>query len=968
MKSNCTFLVFLLVLIWGCTSGRKPVPVVNNSVKADTVKQKDSVAVAPSVIDSSELSEASKLLVQSCDNYLLVDSKTSKAADVLNIKASLFYKNGLLEESRAAYLKIVELFPGTPQSFEAIKMVAQAYYEEKKFEQAQDWYRKLRDMAGEGGDQTEAVARIAESIFRLAEQYENEGRYKDAAQQYEKVALEFPDVQIADVALFNSGLAYEKMNELSQAILIFQRLLQRYPASKLLPKAQFRIARSYEQLKQWDNAAETYLRTAANYPTSELAPTAMNNAGFCFENSGKLREAAATFEKMAQLYPSNEDIADVLFRAGEIYGKVKDWESVSRVTREFSKRYGNDADRVIQALCMMGIALHMQSKYSEALERLESATQTYLKLKDPSPINSFYAAQAHFTIGEIRHEMMKNIRLSLPRDKYLRQIKEKNHLLDLAISAYTKAVKFGILEWTTRSIFQIGQIQEDFAMDVFKQERPASADFEERQVLELSIADAVEKLLEKALHFHEQNVKLGIREKLEDKYVLQSRKKLTMLPCMAAENFLALAEIARQADARQPLSGFALINQKMMLMQKIAPYQNRAIDLYLKSLEMGTIYEERDEFYKQATSRISTTSLSAGEIYADVAMIAREAPVPEKFDKYDKFVYQTKLLTQIEDYENQALDAFLKGLKIAEAYKINDESALKIREEVARLMFVKGRCYDLLHFQLFKNPPYPASANEIEKEEYKLRFEELGVRFGEQALEIYRNVLDYAQKGYASGDYVNHAYVRLFQENPQEYGVKKDTLVELQFKSGPQWKISNDSSLVEWQLNDFSDSAWQRPQKVYLKTKLTEGDSTGAYPPMWFGSGNSEQLESYKPEKKLFFRRPFSLQDVPYSAQLTLFTSCNVSVFVNGESVKAETALPDERRYNLMGKVRKGNNVLAISSECGSDIYGLLPHLKVLASSFNYVPKSPVSLQLSSELVRPGVYKFPTIKNFDQEN
>lgn len=962
----CIIAVFLCM---GCSPLRKPDVAQTDQAAVASSEQPpvDTVPEAP-VVDTvvpSGLSEASVLLVKACDNYLSIDTVSPKAADVMGIKASVFYKNSMLEESRGVYKRIFELFPESPQAFEAIKMIAQAYYEEKRFDLAQEWYRKLRDMAGEGGDRLEAVTRIAESIFRMAEQYEADGRFKDAAVHYEKVANEFPDVKIADVALFNSGLAYEKLGELSQAILVYQRLLQRYSSSTLLPKTQFRIARNYEQLKKWDNAAETYLRTAANYPFSKLAPTALNNAGFCFESSGKLREAAATYEKLAELYPSDEDAADVLFRAGEIYGKIKDWENVSRVTNEFSRRFGNDADRVIQALCMMGIAFHMQDKTSEALERLESAVVSYTKLKNPSSINSYYAAKAQFTIGEIHHEKMKNVKLVLPRNKYRRLIREKNQLLEKAVLDYTRAVRFGIQEWTTRSIFQIGQIHEDFAMDVFKQERPSDMDIEDRQILELGIAEAVEKyLVEKALHYHEQNVKLGIREKLEDKFVLQSRRKLTGLPFMAAENYLSLVEIARSVEENQNLSGFALINRKMKLMQKIAPYQERAIDLFLKTLEMGTIYKEMDDFYKRASSQITGTSLYAGGIYADVAMIAREAPIPEGFDRYDEFVYKTKLLSQIESYENQALDAFLKGLKVTEAYEITDESTGKIREYLANLLFVKGRSYDLLSTELFKRPPFPDSVDEAEKEEYKNRFEELGLQFQEQALEIYRNLLEFADRDYAAGTFVTHAYVRLFQDSPEMYGVKKDTIVELQLMSGPQWTVSSDTSQARWQSLEFNDSSWHKPHKVHL----TLEDSSLGVPPMWFGSGNPAELETYVPEEKLLFRRSFNLRDVPHSAKLMLYTGCAAEVYVNGEPLVPDTIAEREIGYDLMGNVRKGANLLALRLDCNRDSsYGLLPHLSVLAGSYRYVPSPPDGSEMTLDQARPGVYEFPPIKNFSLE-
>ncbi len=130
-------------------------------------------------------------------------------------------------------------------------MIAQSFYEEKRFTEAQEWYRKISDIAPEGSSKQEAIARIAESIFRFAEMHEAENRLKEAAEQYERVALEFPDSRIADVALFNAGLAHEKRTEWTNAILSFQRIVQKYPSSKLTAKAQFRTARAQERLLKW---------------------------------------------------------------------------------------------------------------------------------------------------------------------------------------------------------------------------------------------------------------------------------------------------------------------------------------------------------------------------------------------------------------------------------------------------------------------------------------------------------------------------------------------------------------------------------------------------------------------------------------------------------------------------------------------------------------------------------------------
>lgn len=984
-KKKCLLLVLnavvpLLVIFFlaaGCSGPRKQLkqePVAQDSTQQmaespqnkDTLKNENS---SQSPVTPPELSAASQLLVKACNNYLTVNPDNPKAPEVLTIKGSLFYNNRMYDSARTVYHQIIERYKETSYAFDAIRMVAQAFYEEKKFDEAQVWYKRLSEAAPEGVDKTEALARIAESIFRMAEVFESENRFKEAAEQYERVALEYPDARIADVALFNAGLAYEKRAEWSRAILVFQRLHKKYDHSKLLPKSQFRIAKCHEKLLQWDLAAETYIRLAINFPESDLSPVAMYNAGFSFENGNKLKEAAATFEKMVQIFPQSEDAADVLFRAGELYGKLKDWESVARVTKLFTERFGNDESRVVQALCMAGIAMYMRNHNNEATTQLERAVATYRRMKNPGEMNAFYAAKALYTIAEINHTAMNGVALGQPRNKYKKQLSEKSEYLDKAIDLYINVLKFNLSDWTTRSLFQIGQAYEDFAIGIFSQQRPSGLQLNKQIAFELGVAKAVEKyFMGKAVTFHERNVKLGIKEKIEDKYILQSRQKLTYLPYLAAENYLALVEISRESQNKEFLKGFALIARKLQMLQKMAPFQEKAITLFLRSLELGTTYQIQNEFYNNASTSITEISLSVGETYSDVVSIAREAPIPDGFDEYERFVYKTKLLKQIEDYEDQAFENYLKTIKIAEAYNLQDQNIATARERIGRLLFNRGRCYDLLCINAFEQPPFPQGINEAEKEEYKVRFEEIGLRFQEQAFEIYKNIITLSSQKYASGEYVTHAYIRLFQNFPEDYGVQGEQLKQTAISSGSHWKVSSDSQ-AEWFSLTYSDSAWEKAQRAPLTTKPIDGFPGNTPIPMWFGSGNPDNATEFKAFPTVYFRRTFTIEKVPHKAELFLAAQGVTSVYFNGKFLRKDTINTFPLKsvsIDLMGKIRQGLNSIAIKvATSGPSNHGLFPILLMTVGTNVPMPQPPgFEKPMPLETVRIDNYRFPPIKNF----
>ncbi len=971
--------LFVTGMITGCITTKKVIkPVIQTDqpgadrIIKDTIHEKvDSSVIKIADSTNDNLSSAAKLVISACENYLTVNEGSPKASEVLTIMASLYYNAKNFEKSRNIYQRIISLSPRSTSAIEAMRMIAQSYYEDKRYSEAQEWYQKISDIAPDGAGKQDALARIAESMFRVAEMYESENKFQNAAEQYERVALEYPDSRIADISLFNAGLSYEKQSEWSHAILSFQRIVQKYPSSKLVVKAQFRTARAQEKLLQWDIAAQTYLRVVANFPKDELAPTAMYNAGFCFENGEKFPEAAATFEKMASLFPLSDDAADVLFRAGEIYGRIKDWNSVSRVNKLFTQRFGNDQDRIIQAQCMIGIALYMQNNIDEALNQLGKTLSTFTSLSDPSTMNSYYAAKASFTIGEIYHGNMKNVNLPENRVMYKKMLSQKSSLLEKAIKAYTGVLQFRIMEWTTRTVCQLGQLHEDFASGLFMQERPSNMSLEERIALELGIAQAVEQfLIDKSLHYHEQNVKLSIKEKIEDKFILESRHKLTYLPCFAADNYLALVEIIKNVLGQEKLDGFAQIAKKLQLYQKIAPFQEKAIDLLLKALEMGTTYQEYDEYFKKASSTVTDIAFVVGETYSDIVSIARDAPIPTTFNRYEQFVYKTKLIKQVEGYENQALTNYLKVLKIAEAYSIEDDNIRNARERIAELLFKRGRCYDLLCLAAFNAPPFPPGIDNAEEEEYKARFEEIGLKFQEQAFEIYREVLSYESKHYASGKYVTDAYVRLFQNFPDEVGEIRNELISTAISSGTQWKCSTDS-VAKWYEFEFNDSSWSPVHMTKSFSLDTQTVFPGSPPPsMWWGEGSPDQNQTYQPSAKLFLRRTFTVPQMPHESQLYFAGNGIFTIYINGVLLtidSSKTSPVPVRKYDLMGKVRSGKNVIAIKTESvQADLYGIKPMILFTIGTNLSHPKPPgYSTPLSLEEVRIDKYTFPLINNFE---
>ncbi len=920
----------------------------------------------------SKLSTATRLLLSTIDNYVEVAPESKRIPEVMILKGHTYYNNRLFNEARMAYLKIIDSHNSAREMPEAIKMTAQSYYEEKKFTEAQEWYRKLKDVALTGTEKEEASVRLSEAYFRQGEALKTSGNGALAIAEFERIVIEFPSSAIADAALYNIGLIRDERKEWTQALLSFNKLIANYPKSTYVEQSFFRIAKDYEQINNWSRAAATYLEAIQRFPASSQIKDAVYNAALAYEKAEDYPASAKLFEKYAAEWPADKEAPDVLFKAGELYGKIEDWTNVERINSLFSKRYGNDKERVVMAICMAGVASYMQKKYDQAIIEFERAVTTGKKAGLDIKANSYYAAKAQFTIGEIRQFQAEQISLSTAN--YAANLKTRIKLTEEAVSAYTRVSHYKLMEWTVKAIYKIGETYEQFGVALFKRERPANLSLKKLLELEEGIAAAVEKYLSiKALEAHEQNVKFGIQYQYEDEWIKKSRQQLTKLPFLTARNYTNLIRIASSGQDKE-IGGSAMkqIQKKLETLQLIAPFQDKAIALSLKTLEMSAKYTIEDKYKLDASAEVTKLSFEVGATYAEIVSLARSAPIPPSYDRYKKFFYKVHLLGEgLVEYENLAITSLYKNIKIGEAYSIKDEWIRKSKEKIAEVLFTRSMCYEILSNEALKNPPIPEGVSDVEAEEYQLQFEELGYKLQDEALSIYRDIYDKGKEFVTTGPYLDAAYTRLFAKNPREVGeqVVRDTLITI--RTDKEWFYSSTFSEGWWK-TDFSDTAWITSVKGVGQDSIVPTGFSEIVNPIW---GSDTVNGSHKLREKIYLRKYFRSAVTPTRATLEFAAPGPCEIWLNGERVFTDT-LPGAigwYRAKKISSVAKhfnaGKNCLAIM------VTSSFPNIRKFFLLLSYedkvtetLPKLPSTGKIisRSELMKIK-YIYPVIPNFEHD-
>jgi outer membrane protein assembly factor BamD len=194
------------------------------------------------------------------------------------------------------FQSIIDNYPYSDYAVLAELRIADAYFEDGKYEEALSYYRDFSDLhpqhekvpytiwrsalcheqrkKGPNRDQTavrEAVVyldrlllnfpysehadegeelwrslrrQLADHILRIGDFYRKDKEYEAAAERYRMLLNEYPGLGFDEETLYKLGISYWEMNRTEEAEKIFQSIVQNYEGSKYAQKAEKQIAKA----------------------------------------------------------------------------------------------------------------------------------------------------------------------------------------------------------------------------------------------------------------------------------------------------------------------------------------------------------------------------------------------------------------------------------------------------------------------------------------------------------------------------------------------------------------------------------------------------------------------------------------------------------------------------------------------------------------------------------------------------
>lgn len=163
-----------------------------------------------------------------------------------------------------------------------------------------------------------AVKDTPKAQFEFAKSFFDQGQYKKANNEFQKVINAFPKAVEAAEAQYYIGESLEKLDEPYAAFKAYQKVITKYPFSERITEItekEFKIGEKLLEQKAtfWQHISgyeypvvEVFRAVIENAPYSKYAPASYFNIGLFLKELGGFSEAKSEFDKIISEYPQSE--------------------------------------------------------------------------------------------------------------------------------------------------------------------------------------------------------------------------------------------------------------------------------------------------------------------------------------------------------------------------------------------------------------------------------------------------------------------------------------------------------------------------------------------------------------------------------------------------------------------------------------------------------------------------------------
>jgi len=655
-------------------------------------------------------------------------------------------------------------------------------------------------------------------------------------------------------------------------------LSEAYPKSQYYLAALNNMALDYGELQDFENAARVFERLAEEDPDSARAETHLYNASVYFAQAEDWKRALRVNRKFVNRYPNSADAEKLFYGMATYQLKLGNVAQANEIYDDYSRKFP-DSPRVVETHFRRGEYFKEQGDLAQARQEYAAAISKSEAFAAASKdANEFFAAEALFSLTELKFEEYKRIKFRLPEEDLQKNKDLKKKLLLEIVDSYAKVAAYGTIR-LYEATYKIGHAYDEFAR-TWQDQDVAAANETKRIVARKNINKAAADLFEKAHSNYKSN--LGVLIRLEHEYrtaledsgaelsqhipgvkivladstlrvadhwIQKMREGISKTGFDIAETKYATILELLGAPAPVGLDHIAALEFRNQLLGKfIRPLITEAVAAYKRNLDEAKELRLDNPWVELSKKKLVVVSCVAAQEYADLAWRAMHY-YDASIARYVQAVNQDYALAPgiAEDmanyldfgraYARAAMEDYHHAVENARAAKIRNYELYEAENNLFEFAYSMASFSDSLA-QVVKGER-DALARVAKTSDSTSLKEGLGAledqysSLATTAKEILAGGFELAQQFDVANAFTEKITIALVRSEPEKYaGLLDLSIREEKFYTDTTWLASTEFE-NGWENTDYIDAGWQAPNRHAAAHYFQNGNTQR----IWMGDG-----------------------------------------------------------------------------------------------------------------------------------
>lgn len=404
-------------------------------------------------------------------------------------------------------LKFVSTYGSDSRAGAVLAKASEELFELKRYEKALEVATSVVSQHGDVDSQLRknAYGVIARSQYELGNYAAAESGYQQQLQYIPEGDKEHAVVLESMAATaYKQGEAAAQAEDLNAAIEHFLRIKAIAPTSDARVAAQYDAATYMMQLERWGPAVTELLELRRNFPEHEITRDVTQKIAFAYEQDKQWGSAAREY---VSLYRSHEDQKvrqDALFAAAELFEKAGESSQAIANFELWANEYQEPFEDLMEARYHLASLLRDSNDTERHLHWLSEIIESDRGANARrTPRSQWLAAWANAEYGDHWAQEFDRVRLSVPLEK---RMPVKTEKLKSALARYQAAADYGILEFSSRANYSIGELYARFSRELLESPRPKGLSAVELEQYELILEEQAIPFEDLAIEIHQNNI------------------------------------------------------------------------------------------------------------------------------------------------------------------------------------------------------------------------------------------------------------------------------------------------------------------------------------------------------------------------------------------------------------------------------------------------------------------------------